>query len=141
MNQRKMKNRKAFTLIELMTTITILAILLAIFIPNFVRARMKAYHSGCVQNMHNLQTALESYQVDNQSYPNALGNLAAGKQYISLIPDCPSIPGTNYVAGYEVSTDHKAYTVSCPGVHYLQLQGLVRPGFPQISAQRGLESE
>lgn len=130
----KRKQRLAFTLIELMIVISILGILFAILVPNLIRARFNAYHAGCMDGMHAIQIAMESYSVDNTGYPDTLTQLTTG-HYISALPSCPSVPGSLYQSQYEISPDHKYYTVSCPGVHYLQLPGAVRQYFPQISAQ------
>lgn len=119
---------QGFTLIELMITISIIGILAAIFIPNMVRARFKAYHSGCLQGMEGIRTALESYRVDNHQYPTTLVLLSSGR-YINSVPMCPSAPGTQY--GYDLTSDGAGYTVYCAGYHNPQL-GVVRAGYPQV---------
>ena len=134
MKTKKRKRTLAFTLIELMIVISILGILFAILVPNLIRARFNAYHAGCMDGMHAIQIAMESYSVDNTGYPATLNQLTSGG-YITVLPACPSSPGSLYQRLYEVTADHKYYTVSCPGVHYLQLSGSVRQFFPQISAQ------
>ena len=134
MNRKIARQRLAFTLIELMVVICILGILFAILVPNLIRARFNAYHAGCMDNQHALQIAMESYQVDQHLYPATLSQLTGGG-YISAMPICPSEPNSDYQTYYEVSPDWKYYTISCPGIHYLQLQGTVRQYFPQVSAQ------
>ena len=136
------KRRVGFTLIEIMITIAIIAILAAILLPSFVRARHKAYHAGCLENMKSIRTAMESYQVDNFTYPTTLSQLANGKGYLNIISDCPSIPGVQYGAAYyELDPlQQKFYTLSCHGLHYLQLNGTVRQGFPQITPQGQLNT-
>ena len=127
------KNR-GFTFIELLVSLTIIALLAAIFIPRFVRARYRAYHSACMQNERTLATALESYQVDNKVYPDNLGMLVqAGRQYIQSLPHCPSDPATTYNSMYEVSPERNAFTISCPGMHNIQLSD-VRDNYPQYNA-------
>ena len=56
---------RAFTLIELMIVIAIIAILAAILIPNFEHARSESQTSACEDNEKGIATAMEEYAVDN----------------------------------------------------------------------------
>ena len=61
---QKLRNKKGFTLIELMIVIAIICILAAIAIPNFIAYRDKAF---CGQGEHDAQNslaALSSYYAD-----------------------------------------------------------------------------
>jgi prepilin-type N-terminal cleavage/methylation domain-containing protein len=60
---------KAFTLIELLIVVAIIAILAAIAVPNFLEAQVRAKVSRVKSDMRTIATALESYQVDNNKYP------------------------------------------------------------------------
>jgi prepilin-type N-terminal cleavage/methylation domain-containing protein len=60
----------AFTLIELLIVVAIIAILAAIAVPNFLEAQMRAKIGRCKADMRSIATALESYAVDNNGkYP------------------------------------------------------------------------
>ena len=61
--------RKAFTLIELLIVVAIIAILAAIAVPNFLEAQVRAKVSRCKADQRSLATAIESYVVDNNKYP------------------------------------------------------------------------
>src|SRR2546428_3622695 len=72
---RKLRNERGFTLIELLIVVAIIAILAAILIPNFLRARAQSQVAATKGNLKNIATALESYFVDNAAYPQPpLGN-------------------------------------------------------------------
>jgi prepilin-type N-terminal cleavage/methylation domain-containing protein len=64
-----MKSQKAFTLIELLIVVAIIAILAAIAVPNFLEAQVRAKVSRVKSDMRTVATALESYQVDYNAYP------------------------------------------------------------------------
>ena len=61
--------RKAFTLIELLIVVAIIAILAAIAVPNFLEAQTRSKVSRAKADLRTLVTGLESYCVDNNSYP------------------------------------------------------------------------
>ncbi|NUP91144.1 MAG: prepilin-type N-terminal cleavage/methylation domain-containing protein [Candidatus Sumerlaeia bacterium] len=63
-----MKNPRAFTLIELLIVVAIIAILAAIAVPNFLEAQTRAKTSRCMADMRSLATAVEAYSVDWNRY-------------------------------------------------------------------------
>jgi type II secretion system protein G len=60
---------KAFTLIELLIVVAIIAILAAIAVPNFLEAQVRSKVSRTKADMRSIATALESYYVDYNRYP------------------------------------------------------------------------
>ncbi|MEA3313323.1 MAG: prepilin-type N-terminal cleavage/methylation domain-containing protein [Caldisericota bacterium] len=65
----KARNRKGFTLIELMIVIAIIIILAAIAIPNYLRMTERAKKSRLAADMATLATGLETFRTDWGSYP------------------------------------------------------------------------
>lgn len=63
------KRLKGFTLIELLIVVAIIAILAAIAVPNFLEAQVRAKVSRVKADLRSLATGIESYYVDNNSYP------------------------------------------------------------------------
>ncbi|HUT26389.1 MAG TPA: prepilin-type N-terminal cleavage/methylation domain-containing protein [Sumerlaeia bacterium] len=59
---------RAFTLIELLIVVAIIAILAAIAVPNFLEAQVRSKVSRTYADMRAVRTALESYRVDNNDY-------------------------------------------------------------------------
>ena len=72
--------KKAFTLIELLIVVAIIAILAAIAVPNFLEAQVRSKVSRVRSDIRSLATGIESYYVDNNQYPTAArtGALRAG---------------------------------------------------------------
>jgi prepilin-type N-terminal cleavage/methylation domain-containing protein len=65
----RFRRRHAFTLIELLIVVAIIAILAAIAVPNFLEAQTRAKVARTLADMRTLATALESYAVDYNKYP------------------------------------------------------------------------
>ncbi len=75
--------KKGFTLIELMVVVVIIGILAAIAIPNFVKVIARAKESSVKANMHTLQVAVETANVDsNGVYPTTSANWESAGSYI-----------------------------------------------------------
>ena len=62
------KNR-AFTLIELLIVVAIIAILAAIAVPNFLEAQTRSKVTRAVSDMRSVGIAMRMYQVDNNQVP------------------------------------------------------------------------
>ncbi len=107
---RHLHDERGFTLIELLIVVAIIAILAAILIPNFLRARAQSQISASKGNEKNLATALESYFVDNNAYPAGLANLVPN--YIRAIPNDPCA-NLNY-AYTPTGTPATSYTLQTP---------------------------
>lgn len=67
-----MRLKKAFTLIEMLVVIAIIAILAGIIFPVFIRTKDAAWRAGDISNMNAIRTALQLYRVDQGGYPPAL---------------------------------------------------------------------
>jgi prepilin-type N-terminal cleavage/methylation domain-containing protein len=63
------RTRTAFTLIELLIVVAIIAILAAIAVPNFLEAQIRSKVSRVKADQRSLATALETYVVDHNHYP------------------------------------------------------------------------
>ena len=95
----------AFTLVEIMIVVAIIGLLAAIAIPNFVRARTTAQMNSCINNLRQLDGAVQQYALEQKLPSSAPYTLDLLKDYIKLtslgaIPPCPG--GGTYSAGATV---------------------------------------
>lgn len=63
-------SRRAFTLIELLIVVAIIAVLAAIAVPNFLEAQTRAKLARAKSDMRTITTALETYGMDHHAYPD-----------------------------------------------------------------------
>ena len=83
----KQLRSEGFTLIELLIVVAIIAILAAIAIPNFLAAQTRSKVARVKANMRTSTTAIESFKIDNNVYPNTGGSLSAYG-----LPNCVTTP-------------------------------------------------
>ncbi len=88
----KKKNR-AFTLIEVLVAVTIIAVLTAIGVVSYVSANRNARDSKRLSDVEQIRAALEMYRADQGEYPASItfgGSLVSGSNtYMSPIPNDP----------------------------------------------------
>jgi type IV pilus assembly protein PilA len=74
MNARP-KNRKGFSLIELLIVVTIILIIAAIAIPNLMRSKMTANEAAAVEALRTLNSTAVMYSMSYGGFPHAISDL------------------------------------------------------------------
>lgn len=93
--------KRAFTLVEIMIVVLIIGILVGIAVPNFIRARESARARTCIQNLRQIESAVQQFAMDNKlphNWPHAfvirdlagLTYLGRTGAYLKSLPVCPS---------------------------------------------------
>jgi len=120
-----MKNKNGFTLVELIVVIAIIGIISTLVVVNFNSSRIRSRDAQRVNNIHEMQTALELYYNRYKNYPTAI---TAGQTfssngiiYIDPVPTNPSprndgsCPNSDYT--YAQSNTFQSYVITfCLGV-------------------------
>ena len=75
--QDRRKNQAGFTLIEIMVVILILGLLATIVVQSLRGATDKAKRTKAMADIHEIQTALDRYYLDNGFYPTTDQGLPA----------------------------------------------------------------
>ena len=116
---------RAFTLVEMLLVLVILAVLAAIVIPKFAGRSQQAKESAAKADISNFSVALDAFEVDNGFYPQGSAGLTALVEqpnnlpswkgpYLNKVPLDPW--GNAYVYSYPGKANPKHFDLSSQGV-------------------------
>ena len=74
MLQKLNKNRGGFTLVEIMIVVAIIALLAAIAVPNFLRARKRSQATRILEDLRMVDAAIDQYAIETNKSSNDPAN-------------------------------------------------------------------
>lgn len=103
----KIRNSRnaGFTLVEIMIVVAIIGLLAAIAIPNFVKARTTSQTNACINNLRQIDGAIQQWALENKAAESAAVTGTDIAPYLKNNVYCPSAGSvTAFDSSYAVST-------------------------------------
>ncbi|MDD5457973.1 MAG: type II secretion system protein [Phycisphaerae bacterium] len=103
---RKTPKKRAFTIVELLVVMSIIMILISLLVPSL--NAIKRYAKGVTQmgQFHNIENALEMFQIDHSQYPDSGYEDSDGELYCGAMKLCEALMGQD---GLGFHPDSKFY--------------------------------
>jgi general secretion pathway protein G len=105
------RTRRAFTLIELLLVLVILAVLAAVVVPRLTGRVETARRTGTIADISNIKTALDVFETDMGHYPTSDEGLAA----LVAAPSSDANWHGPYLSKPPVDKWGHEYRYACPG--------------------------
>jgi prepilin-type N-terminal cleavage/methylation domain-containing protein len=95
--------RSGFTLVEVMIVAALIGLLAAIAVPSFVRSRSAAHRSTCINNLKQIDSAIQQWATEYKKPQSGLVEFSDINPYLKGAVVCPS-GGTTFSDSYTLST-------------------------------------
>ena len=82
MLQKLNQKRAGFTLVEIMIVVAIIALLAAIAVPNFLRARKRSQATRILEDLRIVDSAIDQYAIENNKSGGATVNWTDVQSYL-----------------------------------------------------------
>ena len=105
----KIVRTPGFTLVEIMIVVAIIGLLATIAIPNFVRARLKAQQSACINNLRQIDGAKQEWALETKAAATVSPTSDKIQPYMGRgsggsLPVCPLDSGNSFTTSYTINS-------------------------------------
>ncbi|MDB6125379.1 MAG: epsG [Pedosphaera sp.] len=104
----KVSRSSGFTLVEIMIVVAIIGLLATIAIPNFVRARLKAQQTACINNLRQIDAAKQEWALEAKAGAAVTPQLSNIQPYLGrgtagTAPTCPADSAATSATSYAIN--------------------------------------
>jgi len=104
-----LREKKGFTILELLIVIAVIAILVGIALPRFKGMKDEGNYAKAKGELRTIQTAVESIKIHTGSYPADIATATISAAVPQIMATVPNDPFTASAYGYGVSPNGNYY--------------------------------
>src|SRR5437667_4344419 len=135
----KTYRKSGFTLVEIMIVVAIIGLLAAIAIPNFIKARTTSQMNACINNLRQVDGAIQQWALEQKKDPAAKVAFSDISSYLKNAVICPSGGTTFGDSDTIVDGSTKPICEKVPATHLLP--PIAGPHSPtQVTSQHRMQS-